>query len=83
MGVGLVAVEGLEELLVDGVEEVLFFGVAGLRLGGRFDGGVEAVERLEEGVAGEVLRGDGVDDLFDLGGYDVAREELPHLRQDC
>ena len=42
VGVGLLGVEALEELLVDGVEEVLLFGVAGLGLGGLFDGGVEA-----------------------------------------
>ena len=53
VGVGLFGVEALKELLVDGVEEVLFLGVAGLGLGGLLDGGVEAVERFEELVAGE------------------------------
>ena len=43
VGVCLFGVEALKELLVDGVEEVLLFGVAGLGLGGFFDGGVEAV----------------------------------------
>jgi hypothetical protein len=43
VGVCLFGVEALKELLVDGVEEVLLFGVAGLGLGGLFDGGVEAV----------------------------------------
>ena len=66
VGVGLLGVEALEELLVDGVEEVLLFGVAGLRLGGLFNCRVEAVEGLEEFVAGEVTGGDGADDLFDL-----------------
>lgn len=51
VGVSLLDVEALEELLVDGVEEVLFFGVALLGLGGALDGGVEAVEGLEELVA--------------------------------
>jgi hypothetical protein len=53
-----------------------FFGVALLGLGGLFDGGVEAVEGLEELVAGEVAGGDGGDDLFDLGDDDFAREKL-------
>ena len=76
MGVSLIAVEGLEELLVDGVEEVLFFRIAGLRDGGGFDGGVEAVERLEEGVAGEVLGRDRLDNFFDFCRDDVALKEL-------
>ena len=80
VGVGLFGVEALEELLVDGVEEVLLFGVAGLGLGGLFDGGVEAVERLEELVAGEVAGGDGADDFFDLGGEDVALQEFLVLK---
>ena len=46
--VGLFGVEALEELFVDSIEEVLLFCVAGLGLGGPFDGGVEAVEGLEE-----------------------------------
>ena len=75
-GVGLLGVEALEELFVDGVEEVLLFGVALLRLGGLLDGGVEVVEVLEKGVAGEVLGGDGADYLFDFGGDDVAAEEF-------
>ena len=76
VGVGLGLVKGLEELFVDGVEEVLLFRVSGLRDGGGFDSGVEAVERLEEGVAREVLGGDRLDDFFDFGGDDVALEEL-------
>jgi hypothetical protein len=76
VGVGLLLVEGLEELLLYGVEEVLLLGVAGLSEGGFFDGLVEAVERLEKGVTGEVLVCDRLNDLFNLGGDDVALKEF-------
>jgi hypothetical protein len=75
--------EALEELLADGVEEVLFLGITLLRLGGLSDGCIEAVEELEELVAGDVSGLDGADALFDLGGDDVAEEELLVVEDFC
>ena len=66
----------LEEPLVDRVEEVLLVGPVGHRAGGVLDGDVEAVEVSQERVAVEAVAGQGLHHLFDLGGDDVAADEL-------
>ena len=74
--VGALDGEALEELLVDGVEEFLLLGEIRDGVGGVLDGDVEAVELLEELVAGERAAGERGDDLLDLGGDVVALHEL-------
>ena len=54
----------------------MFFGIAGGVVGVDLDGLVEAVEIVEESVAAEVARGEGVDYFFDLRGDYVAAAEV-------
>ena len=74
VGVGLFDGEALEEAFVDGVEEVLFLRPVIQVAGGVFDGDVETIQRFEELVAVEGAAGEGLDDLLDFGGDDVAAE---------
>ena len=74
--IGLFDGEALEETFVDGVEEVLFLCPAVEIAGGVFDGDVEAVQRFEKFVAVEGAAGQGLDDLLDFGGDDVAIDEV-------
>ena len=76
MRVGRLDRVALEETLVDGVEELLLLAEILQRVGGVFDGAVEAVQRLEEVVAIEAQADQGVDDLLNFGGDDVAAREL-------
>jgi len=78
-GVGALDGEALEKLLVNGVEALLLFGEVRDGVGGGLDGDVEAVEFLEELVAGEGAAGEGDGDFLDLGGDVVALHELVHV----
>ena len=59
VGIGYFDREPLEELLIHGVQEALFLGEVANGSGGGLDSAIEAVERLQEFIAAERLRGQG------------------------
>ena len=75
VGVGDLDAKALEESLIDGVQELLLLVEIGDGGGGVFDGEVEGIE-LGEIVAAEGAGGEGLDDLLDLLGDDVALHEI-------
>src|ERR1017187_10686770 len=76
VGVGHLHAEALEELLIDGVEELLLLREVGYGGGGLLHREVEAVELLQEVGPTEALRGEGINDLLDFGGDNVAAGEV-------
>ena len=80
VGIGDLHRKSLEELFVNGIQEVLLFGVFRYGVGRRLDGSIKPVEVLQELVTAEILRGQGVDDLLDLAGYDVAGNKFALLK---
>src|ERR1017187_7352885 len=68
--------EALEELLIDGVEELLLLREVGDGGGGLLHSEVEAVELLQKVGPAEALGGEGINDLLDFGGDNVAAGEV-------